>query len=419
MKNGARGAVALTLVGLSCAALGRQAPGQPFGAGQTIGTMGICDRSLPVIQLPDIDGDGDPDILAGPCYAGGLVWHENDGRGGFANHVLMEPPTGVRGGGVEAVDLDGDGDLDILVTRDDEIFWFENDGSSAGAFTIHLVPTSTGAGIAHAFDMDGDGDGDILMPGDFVASDMLGQIGMAPFIIIENRGAGVFEERALGSVDFILMEVKGSDIDRDGTPDLLLHGFRPGDQPYTELEWSRGIKGSPPSFESPAYIDTWIGYRYLPLLADLDGDGDDDVIYESDVQLRWFENRTPASGGFLEHYADLILLIWWVYPIDFGGSGDLDLIASGREWADGAPWGIWLLENDGGRPPGFQPELLLEVEPGLVPQRVRAVDLDLDGDLDLIVELRDGAMGGRSRLVWYPNLAIHDSAARRAWRLYE
>ena len=239
------------------------------------------------------------------------------------------------------------------------------------------VILSLGARIAHAFDMEGDGDGDILIPGDFVVSDMLGleQIGTAPFIMIENREAGVFEERALGSVDFILVEVKGSDIDRDGTPDLLLHGSWPGDQPFTSLEWSRGIKGSPPSFESPAVIAASNGSRYLPLLADLDGDRDDDAIYEADVQLPWFENRTPASGGSLEHYAELILLIWWVYPIDFGGSGDLDLIASGREWANGAPWGIWLLENNGGRPPGFQPELLLEVEPGLVPQRVRAADL--------------------------------------------
>ncbi len=60
---------------------------------------------------------------------------------------------------VYAVDVDGDGDTDILSASslDDKIAWYENDGNQN--FTAHTITTdANGASSVYAADVDGDGD---------------------------------------------------------------------------------------------------------------------------------------------------------------------------------------------------------------------------------------------------------------------
>ena len=61
--------------------------------------------------------------------------------------------------------MDGDGDLDVVSAslNDDKIAWYENLGGSGGSFTTHVITTSAdGAYSVFAVDMDGDGDVDVL-----------------------------------------------------------------------------------------------------------------------------------------------------------------------------------------------------------------------------------------------------------------
>jgi len=72
----------------------------------------------------DLDGDGDIDIVGGSVAEQRIVWFENQSRGGefrFATHdVALEPadpaasPIPVHGFHMEFVDLSGDGRLDIV-----------------------------------------------------------------------------------------------------------------------------------------------------------------------------------------------------------------------------------------------------------------------------------------------------------------
>ena len=65
---------------------------------------------------------------------------------------------------VFAIDVDGDGDIDVLSAsfNDDTIAWYESDGASPPSWTTHTVTTSAnGARSVFAIDVDNDGDIDL------------------------------------------------------------------------------------------------------------------------------------------------------------------------------------------------------------------------------------------------------------------
>src|SRR5262249_13923399 len=116
-------------------------------------------------QAVDIDKDGDLDVVvASPgvllpsnAKVGSLVVLENDGRQHFTKHVVLDHVarvSDVRGG-----DLDGDGDIDLAVAQfgynDGETRWLENKGN--WKFESHILQSLSGPINVEIADMDGDG----------------------------------------------------------------------------------------------------------------------------------------------------------------------------------------------------------------------------------------------------------------------
>ncbi len=119
------------------------------------------------VYATDMDGDGDIDVLGAAQVGDDISWWENDGtpnNASWTEYLVDGDFNEARS--VYATDMDGDGDVDILgaATTDDDISWWENDGTPNNSdWTEHSIDASfNGAGSVYAADMDGDGDMDVL-----------------------------------------------------------------------------------------------------------------------------------------------------------------------------------------------------------------------------------------------------------------
>ena len=144
---------------------------------------GVID-STRAVAMGDVDGDGDLDLLIGHTWGSDMLLI-NDGAGGFSVDTSFQQlvdtslATTPSVWGVAMGDVDGDGDLDVLIGRELKANQLLiNDG--AGGFS---VDASFPGGVAntHAVamgDVDGDGDLDLLIGNNNAANQLL--INVAP-----------------------------------------------------------------------------------------------------------------------------------------------------------------------------------------------------------------------------------------------
>jgi len=124
--------------------------------------------------ITDLDGDGSLDILTLYSQEIETVRCYFNRKGGWTEFLdLYRAPHPAWGhSGFEVVDIDGDGDADVLLTNGDTydnsllkpyhgVRWLENRGGLE--FVPHELVTMYGAYRAEAADMDGDGDADIVV----------------------------------------------------------------------------------------------------------------------------------------------------------------------------------------------------------------------------------------------------------------
>mgnify|MGYP000141416970 CR=1 FL=1 len=119
------------------------------------------------VYATDMDGDGDIDVLGAAQVGDDISWWENDGTPNNADWTEYTVDGSFNEArSVYATDMDRDGDVDILgaATTDDDISWWENDGTPNNSdWTEHSIDASfNGAGSVYATDMDGDGDMDVV-----------------------------------------------------------------------------------------------------------------------------------------------------------------------------------------------------------------------------------------------------------------
>ena len=145
--------------------------GRGFEAADTA-LVTITRGSNTVPALGDLDGDGDLDLIVGES-SGWLNYYRNDGDARAPRFVLVSDEferiqIGRRSAPALA-DLDGDGDLDLLVgSENDGMALFRNDGSPTAALLVRDTTFRVQApflAAPAAGDLDGDGDVDLVVGG--------------------------------------------------------------------------------------------------------------------------------------------------------------------------------------------------------------------------------------------------------------
>jgi hypothetical protein len=224
----------------------------------------------------DIDNDGDQDLLMtgqGPVF--GAALYLNDGNGNFTEVTNTTIPDRVFSSVTEFKDLDSDGDLDLYISGSNDgggigIFTriYLNDGT--GSFTQlsnTLLPEFQGPGAAIE-DIDGDGDLDIIIStsdknDEFVADTYLND-GNANFT---PSGSTAFTPVKFAAVAFI-------DVENDGDADVIISGIQENDAALTRLYLNDGLgnytEDTNTNFVQLAADDVDV--------ADTDNDGDLDIL---------------------------------------------------------------------------------------------------------------------------------------------
>ena len=127
--------------------------------------------SIPQISAPvELDGDGDLDILIGTRGEDRLVWFENPGDGTLAFRERAIGINGARMAGFNLVyaDLSGDGRLDILGAGvgpvGNGLVWIEQPARKGDAWNARFIGTFAPDSITglEAADIDGDGHTDVF-----------------------------------------------------------------------------------------------------------------------------------------------------------------------------------------------------------------------------------------------------------------
>lgn len=289
-----------------------------------------------------------------------------------------EPPLIAH---IQAVDLDDDGLLDVVLCDDRGNFvsWIRQ--SPAGTYTETVLADELIApSHVQAIDFDGDGDKD-LMVGVlgmlFPNNDKIGSV-----VILENNGQQQFTRHLVEEKIARVSDVRAGDLDGDGDMDLAVAQFGYDDG---ETRWIENLG----EWKFQSHILQYLSGPVNVEITDIDFDGDLDII--SLVSQEWEEIYCYINDGKGEFKPNLL---FGSSNQDYGSSGialsdldqdgDMDILYTNGDAFDyippqGRPWhGVQWLENRGDLQ--FEFHRICNFTGAT---NVRAADIDNDGDLDL------------------------------------
>jgi len=276
------------------------------------------------VELADVDGDGDLDILT----ANGRHWAQQDRV--YLNVDRGRPLEARDIGGISASyviragDFDGDGDPDLVVIHDTlpaEVFGNDGTGNFLRTAVLDTGGTARGARLA---DVDGDGFLDLLIARRR-GSDRLHR----------GNASGTFEPgEDLPGTEGPSTDLAIGDLDSDGDADLVI-ARRDGEPSLISINDGRG------GFETHTLPESSGDHRKA-VLADLDGDGDMDIalgsveggirLYLGDGEGAFVAGETvaPDAGG-----------VQALVGFDLDADGDIDLVQGAETEPNSVHW------NDG------------------------------------------------------------------------
>lgn|GEM_PF-5500985 len=312
-------------------------------------------------DVGDIDGDGDMEIMVGHDFSNTFGWFANDGAGNFGALQLVytgsDYPTSVH-----LVDLDGNGSLDLLASLRfagaDDVFWMPNDGSGDFGPASNLWNSIGSTLSVQPGDLDGDGDMDLVWASPGALQRRL------------NLGNGMFEPLYSLSTTQNRTGLALGDLDADDDLDVAVTHA----DSTLRIHWNNGDG----SFDIvPLEIDLG-GAATSVARTNTDSDDDDDLAIALGDRRQCIL-RSNGNGSF----APLQTISTRHAPANFllegdpDDDGDPDLLAVFKP-DDRMGW----FANDGAGNYGTDPQLVLEHLRFCT--KVQCADVDQDGALDIV-----------------------------------
>lgn len=268
------------------------------------------------LKIDDYNGDGLLDIAACAdtelhvCYnQGGTLptWNNTIAHSGYVS--LHE---------VESVDMDEDGDMDIIGADydGDHLFWLRNQGGTPVTWDEFTIDNAVDYPCkAHAVDINGDGNIDVVCAAwlDDKIIVYYGSGGSEPLWTAQEVDSSI--NAAHG--------VRACDIDSDGDMDIVSASIN-----NSKLYLYRNQGGATPVWDARENLGTIAGAAIVRT-GDIDGDGDPDVISSSfgSAGVAWWEN-TESGTVFVKHPVKSGGgATSWAMPGDIDNDGDLDILA--------------------------------------------------------------------------------------------
>lgn len=244
----------------------------------------LVSQEGPALAVADIDGDGNEDTFIGGAkgQAGVIYRHLGGGKLSVTSQLALDKDAALEDTAAAFFDADGDGDMDLIVgSGGNQVgnessyrarLYLNNGKGSFNKSETNIPSTFKNISTIAPFDFDADGDQDL-----FIGSrSVVGTYGVDPnHLFLENDGTGVFQD----ATERLAYDLKDAgmvtnalwaDLDGDKKEDLL-----------TVSEW-----GTPKIYKNsgrrliriPSGLDSLNGWWNTVQSADLDNDGDQDLI---------------------------------------------------------------------------------------------------------------------------------------------
>jgi hypothetical protein len=341
-----------------------------------------------IVDVADMDDDGDLDVAATGSGTDRVLWYENIGgtATNWTKHLIDTYLDGAMG--LAIADMDGDFDKDLVAAGSEtsKFLWYEN-RTGTPRIKRYIDEHLDGAGSVFVEDIDGDDDLDIVVT-----------VSNANIILWFENVGGTARNWTKHIMDANLdgaRELDVADIDDDGDPDVVTIGYFSDDvvcykNNLPDTNWTKIIIDG--SLRGPSCVR----------IADIDGDGDPDIAATGNTpamhiaRLVWYKN-------------DSIEQTWTKYPIstdlnrarslainDIDGNGSMDILVTDNAYPpDNAADDVILFRSEDGGQTWTEESIDNNLDGA---NYVYIADINNDFHLDILVTAT-----GANQIVWYKN----------------